>query len=97
MVSIEWLRDLAICILCFGGIVVIVFIGIMILMFYRKASPILDSVKGTTRSVHNISTCLEDEVVKPLSEIAGIVNGVYQGMEAIRGMTRKKKGGRDER
>ena len=97
MVSIEWLRDLAVCILCFGGMVVFVFMGIMMLMFYRKAAPILDSVKDTTRSVQNISTCLEDEVVRPLSEIAGIVQGVCQGMEAIRGITRRKKGGRDER
>ena len=89
--NIEWLRDLAICILCFGGMVVVVFIGVMVGMFYRKASPILDSVKGTTRSVHNISTCLEEDVVKPLSEIAGTVHGVHQGMEAIKDITKTKK------
>jgi len=96
-VSIEWWRDLAVCILCFGGMVVFIFMGIIMLMFYRKAAPILDSVKGTTRSVQNISTCLEEEVVGPLSEIAGIVQGVYQGMGALRGMSRRKRGGRDER
>ncbi len=89
--SIEWLRDLAICILGFGVVVSIIFLGVLAYLLYRKVSPILDSIKGTTRTIHNISSCVEDEVARPLGQIAGFVQGLSQAIGLVRGFTKRRR------
>jgi len=95
-VSIEWLRDLAICVLGFGAAVVVIFLGILAFLLYRKVSPILDSVKGTTRTVRNISSCVEEEVARPLTQIAAFVQGVSQAVGLVRQFTQRRTGGKNE-
>lgn len=91
--NIEWFRDLAICILSFGATAVIILIGVLALLLYRKLRPIIDSVKATTKTVENVSSCVEEEVVKPLAQLAAFVQGIRQAINMFGKFTRGKEGG----
>ena len=91
--NIEWFRDLAICILGFGATAVIVLIGVLALLLYRKLRPILDSVKATTKTVENVSSCVEEEVVRPLAQLAAFVQGIRQAFNTFGKFSRGKEGG----
>ena len=93
--NIEWLRDLAICILGFGATVVIIFIGVLALLLYRKLRPILDSVKTTTKTVENISSCVEEEVTRPLAQLAAFIQGIRQALSLAGRFSKRKEGGRN--
>ena len=96
--NIEWLRDLAICILSFEAIIVILLIGILVLvlLLYRKLKPILDSVKATSKTVENISSCVEEEVTKPLAQAAAFIQGIRQAISLFSRFSKGKEGGRNE-
>ena len=94
--NIEWLRDLVICIFGLGAMVAIICIVVLAFLLYFKIKPILNSVKTATKTVENISTCVEDEVVKPLVQIAAIIQGMRQAVGMVGHFTKGKKGGRDE-
>ena len=91
--SIEWFRDLAIVILGFGVTIVAILIGLLAFLFYRKLRPILDSVKTTTKTVENISSCVEEEVSRPLAQLAAFVQGVRQAISLVSRSARRKEGG----
>ena len=88
--NIEWLRDLAVCILGLGATVTIVFIGILAFLLYRKLSPILDSAKNTVKTVENLSSCVEEEVAKPLSQVVAFVQGIAQAVNLVGRFSRRK-------
>ena len=90
--SIEWLRDLAVCIFGFGATVVILFMGVLAFLLYRKIKPILDSAKATSKAVQNISSCVEEEVARPLAQVAAFAQGVRQAVELCRRFSKKKGG-----
>ena len=82
--SIEWLRDLSICILGIGATVVVMVIGVIALLLYIKLRPILNSVKRVTKTAENISSCMEEEVVRPMAQVAAIVQGLGQAIGLVR-------------
>ena len=88
--SIEWFRDLAVCILGVGATVTIVFIGILAFLLYRKLSPILDSAKKTVKTVENLSSCVEEEVARPLAQVVAFVQGITQAVNVVGRFTRRK-------
>ena len=88
--NIEWLRDLAIVILGFGAIVVIIFIGVLVFLLYRRLRPILDSVKATTKTMRDISSCVEEEVTRPLIQVASFVQGIRQAVGMVSQFSKKK-------
>jgi len=90
-VSIEWFRDLAMCILGFGVTIVAIFIGIIVLLFYRKLKPVLDSLKSTTKTVENISSCVEEEVARPLAQLAAFIQGISQAASLVSRFSRRKE------
>jgi len=89
-VGIEWFRDLAIVILGFGATIVVIFIGVLTLMLYRKLKPILDSTKSTLKRVENISATVEEEVSRPLAQLAAFIQGVRQVVSLFSGFARRK-------
>ena len=93
--SIDWLRDLVICI--FGLVATGVFIFITVLFFslYRRARVILDSVKATSKTIQGVSSYVGDEVVKPVIELAAIIQGIRQGIDTVSRLI-KKKGDRND-
>lgn len=93
--SIEWFRDLAIVILGLGATVVLIFIGVLAFLLYRKLRPILNSLKATTKTVENISSTVEEEVSRPLAQVAAFVQGISQAVSLVSRFSRRKKGGKD--
>lgn len=93
--DMEWFRDLAIVILGFGVTIVVISIGILAFMLYCKLKPILDSAKSTAKRIENISATVEEEVSRPLAQLAAFVQGVRQVVGLFSGFARRKQGGRD--
>ena len=91
--GIEWYRDLFICILGIGATLAIIFIAVLVFLLYRKLIPILDSLKATTKTVENLSSCVQAEVAGPLAQVAAFVQGIRQTIGLVNRFTRKKEEG----
>ena len=91
--GIEWFRDLFICIFGLVAAVVFIFIAVLLFKIYRRGKTILDSMKTTAKTIQGISSYTGDEVIKPLMQIAAIIQGIRQGIEAISKLFKKHKGG----
>ena len=48
--SIEWFRDLVLCIFGLGATVVLIFLAVLAFLLYRRLQPALDSMKTTARN-----------------------------------------------
>jgi uncharacterized protein YoxC len=90
-VDIEWFRDLVICIFGLGAAVAVIILAVLALILFFKIQPILKSVKSTTKTVENISSCVEEEVVKPLSQLAAFIQGIRQAAGMFGRFTRNKE------
>ena len=94
--SIEEFRALVIILFGLGATVVLVFMGILAFSLYRKIKPILDSSRATVKTVENISSCVEEEVARPLAQVVAFVQGIAQAVSLFSRFSRKKEGGRNE-
>jgi hypothetical protein len=95
-VSIEWFRDLVVCIFGLGATVVVIFLAVLAFMLYWRLRPVLDSLKATTKTVENISSCVETEVARPLAQIAAFVQGIRQAVSLVNRFTKRKEADSDE-
>jgi HAMP domain-containing protein len=90
-VSIEWFSDLVICIFGLAVTVAVIFLAVLAFLFYRRLRPVLDSLKATTKTVENLSSCVEVEVAGPLAQVAAFVQGIRQAVSLVRGFTKRKE------
>jgi hypothetical protein len=90
-VSIDWFRDLVICIFGLGATVVVIFLAVLAFLIFLSIRTIIDSVKKTTKTVENISSCVEEEVVKPLAQVAAFIQGIRQAVSLVGRFTKKKE------
>jgi HAMP domain-containing protein len=95
-VSIEWFRDLVLCIFGLGVTAVAIFLAVLAFSLYRRLSPALDSLKATTKTVENLSSCVEVEVARPLAQLAAFVQGIRQAVSLVSRFTKRKEEGRNE-
>ncbi|HEY97871.1 MAG TPA: hypothetical protein G4O16_06800 [Dehalococcoidia bacterium] len=89
--SIEWFRDLVIIIWGLGSTVVIIIIGVLAIMFYRRMRPALDSLKTTTKTVESITSVVSENVVGPLSKVVAFVQGARQAINLVSQLRNKKE------
>ena len=94
--SIEWFRDLVVSIFGVGATIVIIFIGVLAFLLYRKLRPILNSLKAATKTVESISSTVEEEVSRPLAQLAAFIQGISQAVSFVSRFSRRKEGGKDE-
>jgi len=94
--SIDWFRDLIICIFGLVAAGALIFIAVLSFLLYRRVRVILDSVKATSRTIQGISSYVGDEVVKPVIEVAVLVQGIRQGIDTISKFFKKKEGGKND-
>ena len=93
--STEWFYGLMVCI--FGlGVVVAIFLAVLAFLLYRHLRPVLDSLKATTKTVENLSSCVEAEVAAPLAQVAAFVQGIRQAVGLVSRFTKRKEDDRDE-
>jgi len=79
-VSIEWFRDLVICIFGLGATVAVIILVVLAFLFYFRLRPLLDSMKQTARTVAHVSTAVENELAGPLAQVVSFVQGVRQAV-----------------
>lgn len=89
--TIEWLRDLVIVIYGLGATVVVLALLVMGIMLFVRVKAILDSAKEVSKTVEDISHCVEQEVVRPLAQVASIVQGIRQAAGMFGGFGRNKE------
>ena len=94
--SIDWFRDLVICIFGLVAAGALIFIAVLSFLLYRRVRVILDSVKATSKTIQGLSSYVGDEVVKPVIEVAAIIQGVRQGIDTISRFFKKKEGGKND-
>lgn len=90
--SIDWFRDLVISIAGVLLVIVLLFIAVLTFLLYRRAKVILDSMKTTSQNIAGISTCVTNEVAKPLIQVVTFVQGIRQGVNAVSRLFSKKEG-----
>ena len=89
--GIEWFRDLVISVFGLVATGVLIFSAVLVYLIYRKIKPILESIKATSASVQVISSYVSDEVAKPMVQMAAIVQGVRQGIDAVSKLFKKER------
>jgi len=90
-VSIEWFRDFIIIIWGIGSTAVMLLIGVLAIMFYRRIRPALDSLKTTTKTVENITSVVGENVAGPLSKVVAFVQGMRQAATLVSQLRNKKE------
>ena len=94
--AIEWLRDLVICISGLVIVGVLIFIAVILYALYQKTKSIVDSIEYTAKNISGISSYAAKEVVKPLVQVAALIQGVRQGINAVSKIFKKQEGGKDD-
>jgi hypothetical protein len=95
-VSIEWLRDLIICIYGIVGIIVLIFLSIIGAMLYRKVQAVMTTVKSTTENVNSIVTTVKSDFVGPVLQITSVVHSIRQIVSLINSIFKKSGDEQDE-
>lgn len=85
--SIEWLRDLAICIFGFVGTAVLIFVAVLSYLCYKMTKHALDSVGSAAKAIGELSSR-----VGPFAQLLALVRGVGQVIDAISKLFRKAGG-----
>ena len=95
--DIGWFRDLVICIWGLVMTVVVIFIAVLAYLLYSKMRPVLDSMKATSATLHEITSTVKDEVVKPAVQFVTLIRGIVQGIELASRLFKKEEqeGGRN--
>jgi hypothetical protein len=96
--DIVWFRDLVICI---SGLVitgVVIFIAVLSYLLYSRARFVLNSIEATSTTIHEISSAVKDEIVRPVVQLVALIRGIHQGIDLVSRFFGKKEseGGRDD-
>lgn len=90
--SIEWWRDLVIVIFGIGATILVCVSIILMFVCYARVKPILKSVTATMRKIEDITTCVEEGLIEPLSRAAAFVQGIRQAASMMGRFSKKKEG-----
>ena len=93
--SIDWLRDLVICIFGLVATGVFVFVAVLLYSLYRRTWSILDSIETISKTIQGITSYVGDEVTKPLIQVVALTQGIRQGINTISKFFKKQEGGKD--
>ena len=95
--DIVWFRDLVICI---SGLVVtgvVIFIAVLSYLLYSRVRSVLNSIEATSTTIHEISSAVKDEIVRPVVQLVALIRGIHQGIDLVNRFFGKKEseGGKD--
>jgi len=83
LMSIDWFRDLIICISGLVATGVLILVAVLSYSLYRRTRSILDSIETTSKTMQGISSYVGGEVVKPVIEVAALIQGIRQGIDTV--------------
>jgi len=92
--EIALLRDLVIVILGIVAILAMVVFVTLLILVYRKITPILDAARKTVSNVHRTSSVISDGVIHSIAGIEGLVAGVRKAADIISSIS-KGRGKKD--
>ena len=84
-------RDIILIIWGLVATVSMVFISVILFLFYRKTSSVLDSTDLMVARVGNIVDYLEKEVIRPVSRFGTMIQGIMQGISIFGSVFNKKE------
>ena len=107
MENLVVLRDLVISVTGIIAILVFIFIGLLVYSmyrrtrslidsmnyFYHRSNAVIDSMETTSNAVCGIISDVRNEMVSPLTQVAGVVQGVRYGIDLVNRFLRKKEQG----
>ena len=89
--SLAELRDLFIVIFSIAGIVGIIFLSIITLLVYLRVRNILDAWNVTVGNIRDITSVFSENIVKPLGNIASVVQGISRFFDFISRPLKKRE------
>ncbi|MBT9149107.1 MAG: hypothetical protein AAGB97_08460 [Dehalococcoidia bacterium] len=92
--EIAMLRDWVIVILGFLAIGAVTISVVLLIIIYRKVTPILDAAREVVFDVRRTSSVVSRSVIGSVARIEGLVAGVRKAAEVIASLS--KKGGRKD-
>lgn len=87
--TIEWFRDLVIVIFGLVTTLAVLSLLVMAIIAFVKIKYIMNAAQKISGDVKDISACVKEEVVKPLAQVASVVQGIRQAAGMFG--SRKKK------
>ena len=88
--TIAWFRDLVIVIFGLAAAIGVVLAIVFGVILYSRVLPIVDSMKNITRTLEKTISSVQEEIIKPLGQLAGFVQG-FRGALGMLGRFRKRK------
>jgi len=93
--EIAVLKDWVVFIYGLLGIVAILIFIALVIIIYRKVTPILNATKETVNNVRDTSSFVAEHVIRPVAKMQAFISGLRKGLEFIaefRGKEGKKDG-----
>ena len=84
-------RDIILIIWGLVATVAMVFISVILFLFYRKTTSVLDSTDLMVKKVNEIADYVNTEVVRPVSRFGTMFQGIMQGISIFGSIFNKKE------
>ncbi|MBN1375076.1 MAG: hypothetical protein JXA01_02850 [Dehalococcoidia bacterium] len=84
-------RDLVIVIWGFIGVLALIFICVIVLLFYRKTSSLIESADTVVGQVGGVVDYVDKEVIRPVTQVGSLIEGIIKGISMIKEMLGKKE------
>ncbi len=90
--EVESLRDLVVVISGLVVTLVAILVGVISYLLYNRLNGILRSAKTTAVKIESLATVASDDISKPLIQVAGVVQGITHGINAVSRLFKKEGG-----
>lgn len=88
--ELSFLRDLVIVIFGILGIVATLMSIVLLILLYRKATPILDYLEETVTTLRDASSMVYKYVIEPIAKIQDFIARIRSIVDAISSIIKKK-------
>ncbi len=85
-------RDLVIIIWGLIATVAFIFLCIIAYLFYRRTMSLLESADVVVNKVADIVDYADKEVIRPVTQLGTLIQGIVQGISLFSNMFKKKEG-----
>ena len=94
--EITWWRDLVIVIWGLVATIVLIIITVVAVRLYKRILRTMDSIDMVAARTSDLIDYAEEEVIQPVANFGGLIQGVIQGVSFFSELFKKKEGKEDE-
>jgi hypothetical protein len=94
--EISWWRDLVIVIWGIVATIVLIIITILACFLYKRLNRLMDEADIIAARTNDLIDYAEEEVIQPVAQFGGLIQGVIQGVGFISDLFKKKEDKKDE-